>query len=121
MWCSAPLNVRCGPDLCLRSAATWTFFGADDGIRTLDPHLGKVIVFVHQVRANRLACSSIHLVSSESTQVPPVVERSATRNLGHPDFAYRCNQIRRPSRRGLLRQWPAEAIRDEDDSRTAFL
>ncbi len=24
---------------------TWTFFGADDGIRTRDPHLGKVMLY----------------------------------------------------------------------------
>jgi hypothetical protein len=28
-----------------RTATTWTFLGADDGIRTRDPHLGKVMLY----------------------------------------------------------------------------
>jgi hypothetical protein len=27
------------------NATTWGFFGADDGIRTRDPHLGKVMLY----------------------------------------------------------------------------
>ncbi len=29
----------------LPPALTWGFFGADDGIRTRDPHLGKVVLY----------------------------------------------------------------------------
>ena len=45
---------------------TWTFSGADDGIRTRDPHLGKVILFVHAVLASLLGCRSVYPVSIES-------------------------------------------------------
>ena len=34
-----------GPILTPRTATTWTFSGADDGIRTRDPHLGKVMLY----------------------------------------------------------------------------
>jgi hypothetical protein len=47
----APYRCKCGargsqtrherPISAPRTAATWTFSGADDGIRTRDPHLGK--------------------------------------------------------------------------------
>ncbi len=49
MWC------KCGaccsqtrherPSSAPRTPTTWTFFGADDGIRTRDPHLGKVMLY----------------------------------------------------------------------------
>ena len=35
------LDVPRGADFSPRTSVTWTFFGADDGIRTRDPHLGK--------------------------------------------------------------------------------
>jgi len=35
-----------GSPKCLSS---WSFFGADDGIRTRDPHLGKVLESVRSV------------------------------------------------------------------------
>ena len=47
MWCKCgarrPWTRHEGPISAPRTAVTWTFFGADDGIRTRDPHLGKVI------------------------------------------------------------------------------
>ena len=39
------------------------YFGAEDGIRTRDPHLGKVIVFVHGVHPSPLGCDTVHPVS----------------------------------------------------------
>src|SRR6202521_2189893 len=49
MWCGcgaqrlkarhkAPISTPC-------DATTWAFSGADDGIRTRDPHLGKVMLY----------------------------------------------------------------------------
>ena len=55
--------------------------GADDGIRTRDPNLGKVLTLVFAVIPSRLRCGSVHLVSTESTESRPVVERS-TRSPG---------------------------------------
>jgi hypothetical protein len=47
MWCKCgarrPWTRHVGPISAPHTAVTWTFFGADDGIRTRDPHLGKVI------------------------------------------------------------------------------
>jgi hypothetical protein len=43
----------------------------DDGIRTRDPHLDKVIVFVHGVQPSLLDCDSVQPVSSESARDPP--------------------------------------------------
>ena len=34
-----------GPISAPRNALTWSFSGADDGIRTRDPHLGKVMLY----------------------------------------------------------------------------
>ena len=76
MWlwcdCGAPHSWICliGPNWATRTATTWTFSGADDGIRTRDPHLGRVILFVHRVRPSPLACESVHPVSIESAQIP---------------------------------------------------
>jgi hypothetical protein len=49
------------------------FLGADDGIRTRDPHLGKVMMFVLGVRCSPLTSSTIseivrcvHAVSASS-------------------------------------------------------
>ena len=50
--------------------------GPEDGIRTRDPHLGKVMVFVSLGPANPLKCDAIHPVSTPSMQFAPVVERS---------------------------------------------
>ena len=53
MWCKC--GARCPwtrheePISAPRTSLTWTFFGADDGIRTRDPHLGKVLESVHPV------------------------------------------------------------------------
>jgi hypothetical protein len=53
--------------------------GAEDGIRTRDPNLGKVAEIVRTVLSGPLACSSVRPVSSPSTEFAPVVERSTTR------------------------------------------
>jgi hypothetical protein len=54
---------------------TW-YDGAQDGIRTRDPHLGKVVVFVRFGLLDPLTCGSVHPVSSPSNQFAAVVERS---------------------------------------------
>ena len=47
MWCNCgaldPGTRYEGPFSAPRKPVTWTFSGADDGIRTRDPNLGKVI------------------------------------------------------------------------------
>ena len=48
---------------------------AEDGIRTHDPHLGKVRDLVHEVLAGPVACGFRHPVSTSSTASCPVVER----------------------------------------------
>jgi hypothetical protein len=55
--------------------STWCF-GAEDGIRTRDPHLGKVMEFVCLGLAGPQRCGSVHPVSSPSTASVLVVERS---------------------------------------------
>jgi hypothetical protein len=41
------------------------FLGAEDGIRTRDPHLGKVFEFVHGVLASPLSWSPVHGLSMD--------------------------------------------------------
>jgi hypothetical protein len=50
--------------------------GVEDGIRTREPHLGKVMDLVHDVLVSPLACGSVHAASSPSAGSAPVVERS---------------------------------------------
>ncbi len=58
-------------------------FGAEDGIRTRDPHLGKKKVAepVHRVLSSPLACRRVHPVSTQSTGFAPGVERSTTSGI----------------------------------------
>ena len=42
---------------------------AEDGIRTRDPHLGKVYEFVHRVRASSLSWPSVYGMSTESARI----------------------------------------------------
>jgi len=69
MWCKCgarrsqtrhkgPISTPC-------TAATWTFSGADDGIRTRDPHLGKVMLY--QLSHVRLFISDCINVSEETS------------------------------------------------------
>ena len=51
---------------------------AEDGIRTRDPHLGKVLDLVLGVSSTPLPCCSVHPVSTQSTSTPPAVERSTS-------------------------------------------
>ena len=80
MWCgcgsSRPQTRHEGPISTPRTAVTWTFLGADDGIRTRDPNLGKVLTWVFVVIPSPLACDCVHPVSRKSTESSPVVERS---------------------------------------------
>ena len=50
--------------------------GAEDGIRTRDPHLGKVVFFVAMVGRTSLSCCSVQPVSTWSTESVALVERS---------------------------------------------
>src|SRR6202042_1036285 len=49
---------------------------AEDWIRTRDPHLGKVLVFIPLGPSSHLKYCSVHPVSSPSSLLAPVVERS---------------------------------------------
>ena len=44
-------------------------FGAEDGIRTRDPHLGKVLELVLLVCSSLVKCVSVHPVSTTSSQI----------------------------------------------------
>jgi hypothetical protein len=57
-------------------------FGADYGIRTRFPHLGKVRETVLLVCPSLVSCVSVHPVSSTSTRSVAVVERSTIESLG---------------------------------------
>src|ERR1700722_17699633 len=61
--------------------------GAEDGIRTREPHLGKVRVFVRLGLAGPLKCGSVHPVSSPSMTSAPVVERSTRAPLARGGFS----------------------------------
>ena len=66
---------------------SWTFFGADDGIRTRDPHLGKVRQFVRAVSASPPTSTrfdhlsgkyqEIRLLESRDTKFLPGLARAA--------------------------------------------
>ena len=56
---------------------TW-YVGAEDGIRTRDPHLGKVVFSVCWVGSSPPPGGPVHPVSTPSTESAPVVERSAS-------------------------------------------
>jgi len=45
--------------------STRDFVGAEDGIRTRDPHLGKVFEFVCGVWASLLTCSPLQGMSTQ--------------------------------------------------------
>src|ERR1700722_4995687 len=51
-WCAGPRTRHEGPFSAPRNPVNWTFTGADDGIRTRDPNLGKVVLYqLSHVRA----------------------------------------------------------------------
>ena len=52
------------------------FIRADDGIRTRDPNLGKMLIYVLVVIPSPLACDCVHPVSGQSTGSFAVVQRS---------------------------------------------
>jgi hypothetical protein len=56
--------------LCVR------IFGAEDGIRTHDPNLGKVADFIFEVGSYPVKCCTVHPVSTTSSRFVAVVERS---------------------------------------------
>jgi hypothetical protein len=58
------------------AALTKTFVGAEDGIGTRDPHLGKEVFSVSAVGPTPLSCCFVHPGSTSSTQFVAVVERS---------------------------------------------
>ena len=58
MWCKcgalSPWTRHEGPFLAPHKPVTWDFSGADDGIRTRDPNLGKVVLYqLSHVRVRR--------------------------------------------------------------------
>jgi hypothetical protein len=57
---------------------TW-YNGAEGGIRTPDPRLGKVVVFARLGPPGLLKRGPVHPVSSPSTTSAPVVRRSTIR------------------------------------------
>jgi hypothetical protein len=63
---------------------------AEHGIRTRDPHLGKVAEFVRMRLAGPPKCGSVHPVSSPSTQPAAVVERSALTRI----LRARCSSLK---------------------------
>jgi hypothetical protein len=66
------------------SASTVDFHlreGTEDGIRTRDPHPGKVVLFVRLGRAGLPRCGSVHPVSSTSMRFAPVMERSSKQRV----------------------------------------
>ena len=64
MWCKCGaghfLRAHRCPSLLPCKALTWEFSGADDGIRTRDPHLGKVMLY---------QLSHVRLFQSDSSNV----------------------------------------------------
>ena len=59
----------------LKKALTWRT-GAEDGIRTHDPHLGKVVTFISVVSPTPLSCCPVQPVSTSSTHSVAATERS---------------------------------------------
>ena len=54
LWFAGPKTRHEGPFSAPRKPVTWTFSGADDGIRTRDPNLGKVVLYqLSHVRVRR--------------------------------------------------------------------
>ena len=77
-----------------------TSIGAEDRIRTRDPHLGKVVLSVRLGLARLLKWWSVHPVSTPSIVSGPVVERSAT------DLATIYESFEHlPVRTDLLQEW----------------
>jgi len=77
-----------------------TVCGAEDGIRTRDPHLGKVVSSVARVSPTPPPCCSVHPASTPSIVSGPVVERS-TSNL--PTIYEPFEHL--PVRTDLLQEW----------------
>ena len=82
MWCKCgarrPWTRHEGPISAPRTAVTWTFFGADDGIRTRDPHLGKVMESVHPVLLRPSTWAPSVSSSGKCCRIRPVVTRVTT-------------------------------------------
>src|ERR1700693_4411589 len=62
-------------------------FGAEDGIRTRDPHLGKVMDLVQLVPCSPPTCGSVGPVSTPSNASAAVVERSTTLGVSRARMA----------------------------------
>jgi hypothetical protein len=58
--------------------STRDFVGAEDGIRTRDPHLGKVFEIVYDVRASPLNCTPSTECPRTQPGFVPVVVRTTT-------------------------------------------
>ena len=62
--------MQCGPTEVEKPPLT-CYDGAEDGIRTRDPHLGKVIEFVYGVLGCPLSWRPVYGPSTESTRTQP--------------------------------------------------
>ena len=121
MWCKCgarrPWTRHEGPISAPRTAVTWTFFGADDGIRTRDPHLGKVLESVHPVLLRPSTWAPSVSSSGKCCQIRPVVARVTTgrqartprrpttlssHSRSPPSVGRRCGLPARRSRRALV-------------------
>ena len=82
MWCKCgarrPWTRHEEPISAPRTSVTWTFFGADDGIRTRDPHLGKVLESVHPVLLRPSTWTPSVSSSRKCCRIRPVVTRVTT-------------------------------------------
>src|SRR5947209_19608357 len=67
------------------TALTRTFLGADDRIRTRDPHLGNIAPIVQHVCASALTCGSVWRFVRPIHLITPLVSGSTTRSSGFGD------------------------------------
>jgi hypothetical protein len=55
----------------LAPALTWGFSGADDGIRTRDPHLGNRMAYVSYISTSLTSASELHVLVALVSSVSP--------------------------------------------------
>ena len=71
-------------------SAVTRVLGADDGIRTRDPHLGKAASGVHGVRSRTVSCDFVLQVLQHARTVRSVVERSTSGDRSNPMTSPAC-------------------------------
>jgi hypothetical protein len=63
-----------------RTATTWAFSGADDGIRTRDPHLGKVMLYqLSHVRVTSKCSKAVADPQRPGHETPPLIPAQGPR------------------------------------------